>query len=156
VADLNKVLLIGRLGRDPEMRYVASGQAVTQMSVATSRNWKKDDEWQEETEWSRVVIWGQTGERAAEQLRKGSRVYVEGRMQTRSYDDQKSGTKKYTTEVVADRFINLDPKQGGEFQPEAPSGYEPNMRPTGAPAGGRPAAAAAPAPYDADLDDLPF
>ena len=86
---LNKCMIIGNLGRDPEMRYTPSGQAVTQFSVATNRNYRdQQGEWQSETEWFRVVVWGDRGERAAETLRKGHKVYVEGRIQTRQWEDQ--------------------------------------------------------------------
>ena len=86
---LNKCMIIGNLGRDPEMRYTPSGQAVTQFTVATNRRWRdQQGEWQEETEWFRVVVWGQQAERAAERLRKGNKVYVEGRIQTRQWEDQ--------------------------------------------------------------------
>ena len=86
---LNKVMLIGRLTRDPEMRYTPSGQAVTQFTVAVNRNYKDHDgNWQEETEWFRVVAWGPLAERTAEYLRKGRKVYVEGRLQTRACDDE--------------------------------------------------------------------
>ena len=101
---LNKCMIIGNLGRDPEMRYTPGGQAVTQFSVATNRNYRdQQGEWQSETEWFRVVVWGDRGERAAEYLRKGHKVYVEGRIQTRQWEDQ-SGNKRYTTELIADRL----------------------------------------------------
>ena len=100
---LNKCMIIGNLGRDPEMRYTPSGQAVTQFTVATNRRWRdQQDEWQEETEWFRVVVWGQQAERVAERLRKGNKVYIEGRIQTRQWEDQ-SGQKRYTTELIANR-----------------------------------------------------
>ncbi len=105
---LNKCMIIGNLGRDPEMRYTPGGQAVTQFSVATNRNFRdQQGEWQSETEWFRVVVWGDRGERAAEYLRKGHKVYVEGRIQTRQWEDQ-SGNKRYTTELIADRVTSLE------------------------------------------------
>jgi single-strand DNA-binding protein len=117
---LNKCMIIGNLGRDPEMRYTPSGQAVTQFSVATNRNYRdQQGEWQSETEWFRVVIWGERGERAAEQLRKGHKVYVEGRIQTRQWEDQ-SGTKRYTTELIADRVSSLE-RRDREDGPPAPN-----------------------------------
>ena len=162
---LNKAMIIGNLGRDPEMRYTPGGQAVTQFTVAVNRNFRgADGEWQEETEWFRVVAWGQTGERAAENLRKGGKVYVEGRIQTRQWEDN-TGAKRYTTELIADRVTNLErrPREDGDpgFTPR------PSARPAdaGAPAAG-PAAAGGGAAADAsggrdeldhsDLDDLPF
>ncbi len=105
---LNKCMIIGNLGRDPEMRYTPSGQAVTQFSVATNRNFRDPQgEWQSETEWFRVVVWGDQGERVAEYLRKGHKVYVEGRIQTRQWEDQ-SGNKRYTTELIANRATSLE------------------------------------------------
>jgi single-strand DNA-binding protein len=105
---LNKAMIIGNLGRDPEMRYTPNGQAVTQFTVAVNRNYKgQDGEWQEETEWFRIVVWGQQAERAAENLRKGNKVYIEGRLQTRQWEDQ-SGQKRYTTELVANQVTNLE------------------------------------------------
>ena len=105
---LNKCMIIGNLGRDPEMRYTPSGQAVTQFSVATNRNFRDPQgEWQSETEWFRVVVWGDQGERVAEYLRKGHKVYVEGRIQTRQWEDQ-SGNKRYTTELIANRVQSLE------------------------------------------------
>ena len=158
---LNKAMIIGNLGRDPEMRYTPNGQAVTQFTVAVNRNFRgQDGEWQEETEWFRVVAWGATGERAAENLRKGNKVYVEGRIQTRQWEDQ-SGQKRYTTELIADRVASLErrPREDGDpgFSPR-PAG-----RPEAAGAGSAPAGSAStadPAGGDeldqSDLDDLPF
>ena len=110
---LNKAMIIGNLGRDPEMRYTPNGQAVTQFTVAVNRNYKdQDGAWQEETEWFRVVVFGQQAERAAEYLRKGGKVYVEGRLQTRQWED-KDGQKRYTTEIKADRITLLGGGGGG-------------------------------------------
>jgi len=162
---LNKCLIIGNLGRDPEMRYTPSGQAVTQFTVAVNRNYKDaQGERQEETEWFRVVAWGQQAEFAAEYLRKGNRVYIEGRLQTRQWEGQ-DGQKRYTTELIAQTVTALDPRpRGEEGAPEGDSfpGGVPGGAPSGAP-GGAPARtggrASGPAPDtldDADLDDLPF
>ena len=146
---LNKVMIIGNLGRDPEMRYTPSGQAVTQFTVAVNRNYKgQDGNWQEETEWFRIVAWGPLAERTAEYLRKGRKVYVEGRLQTRQWEDQQ-GQKRYTTELIANTVTALDPRprEGDEVPPLA---------------GERPAAATPlrggqTGPEEAgDLDDLPF
>src|SRR3954451_5831517 len=132
---LNKCMIIGNLGRDPEMRYTPSGQAVTQFTVAVNRNYKdQQGERQEETEWFRVVAWGQQAEFSAEYLRKGAKVYVEGRIQTRQWEGQ-DGQKRYTTELVASPPQPPDRRQrddghGGSRRPP-----EPRQRPQ---AGGRP------------------
>jgi single-strand DNA-binding protein len=145
-------MIIGNLGRDPEMRYTAGGQAVTQFTVAVNRNFRgQNGDWQEETEWFRVVAWGPLAERTAEYLRKGRKVYVEGRLQTRQWEDR-DGQKRYTTELIAQTVTALDAR------PRDEEGAEP--------------AAARPAPRReapsgteggeggengyADLDDLPF
>ncbi|MFH1863130.1 MAG: single-stranded DNA-binding protein [bacterium] len=105
---LNKVMLIGNLGRDPELRSTPSGTNVTTFSMATSRKYKgKDGELQEETQWHNIVVWGPQAEFIATYLKKGSRLFVEGRLTHRSWEDQ-SGQKKYTTEVVAENFVPLD------------------------------------------------
>jgi single-strand DNA-binding protein len=149
---LNKAMIIGNLGRDPEMRYTQSGQAVTQFTVAVNRNYKDSSgEWKEETEWFRVVAWGPLAERTAEYLRKGRKVYVEGRLQTRSWEGQ-DGQKRYTTELIANTVTPLDPRPREEGVVE--------------PSGARVAAAEAPAAEApagssddlgaSDLDELPF
>src|SRR6478735_1966051 len=103
---VNKVILVGHLGRDAETKFTPAGVAVTKFSVATSRRWKdqQSGEWKEETDWSRVVLW--RGENVAPYLTKGKQVYVEGRLQTRSYDD-KDGKKVWATDVIADEVILL-------------------------------------------------
>jgi single-strand DNA-binding protein len=154
---LNKAMIIGNLGRDPEMRYTANGQAVTQFTVAVNRNYRgPDGNWVEETEWFRVVAWGPLAERTAEHLRKGRKVYVEGRIQTRQWED-KDGQKRYTTELVANQVTSLEraPREEGGFPDEAAAG-----RPEVSPLRGRAGAPGdAPAPAGEtfeDLDDLPF
>jgi single-strand DNA-binding protein len=109
---VNKVILVGNLGRDAETKFTPSGASVTKFAVATTRSWKDQatNEWKEETNWTNVVVWRQ--ENLANYLTKGKQVYVEGRLQTRSYDD-KDGKKVYTTEVVADEVILLGGR-GGE------------------------------------------
>ncbi|MEQ1886719.1 MAG: single-stranded DNA-binding protein [Bryobacteraceae bacterium] len=109
---VNKVILIGHLGRDAETAYTASQTAVTKFSVATSRRWKdqQSGEWKEETDWTRVVLW--RGENVAPYLTKGTQVYVEGRLQTRSYDD-KDGKKVWATDVIADQVILLGGRGSG-------------------------------------------
>ncbi len=110
---INKVILIGRLGRDPEMRFTPSGKAVTNFTLATNENWTdQSGEKQERTEWHRIVTWGKLAENCAKLLAKGKQVYVEGRIQTRSWDD-KDGNKRYTTEVVANIMQMLGPMESG-------------------------------------------
>jgi single-strand DNA-binding protein len=112
MASVNKVILIGNLGRDPETRYMPDGGAITNISVATTDVWKdKNGEKQEKTEWHRVAFFGKLAEIAGEYLKKGSQVYVEGRLQTRKWQD-KDGADKYTTEVIADRMQMLGSRQG--------------------------------------------
>ena len=112
MASVNKVILIGNLGRDPETRYMPDGAAITNISVATTDTWKdKQGEKQERTEWHRVAFFGRLAEIAGEYLKKGSQVYVEGRLQTRKWQD-KDGNDKYTTEIVADRMQMLGSRQG--------------------------------------------
>jgi single-strand DNA-binding protein len=110
---INKVILIGRLGKDPEMRFTPSGKAVTNFTLATNENWTdQSGEKQERTEWHRIVTWGKLAENCAKLLAKGKQVYVEGRIQTRSWDD-KDGNKRYTTEVVANTMQMLGPIESG-------------------------------------------
>ena len=104
MASVNKVILLGNLGRDPETRYTTGGDAVTNLNIATSEQWKdKSGEKQERTEWHRVVLFGRQAEVAGEYLKKGRSVYIEGRLQTRKYTD-KEGVEKYSTEIVGDRM----------------------------------------------------
>ena len=113
MASVNKVILIGNLGRDPETRYTTGGDAVTTLNIATSEQWKdKNGEKQERTEWHRVVLFGRQAEIAGEYLKKGRSVYIEGRLQTRKYTD-KDGVEKYSTEIVADRMQLLGGREGG-------------------------------------------
>ena len=119
MAGINKVILVGNLGRDPELRYTQGGTAVANLSVATTRRWrnKQTNEMVEETEWHRVSVWGQTAEHCNNYLSKGRQVYVEGRLRTRSYDD-KDGNKRYSTEIVADvvQFLGGQGGGGGGFE----------------------------------------
>jgi len=124
MASLNKVMLIGNLGRDPEVRYTASGQAVASFNLATTEKFKnKNGEWEERTEWHRITLWARLAEIAGEYLSKGKTVYIEGRLQTREYE--KDGIKRYTTEIVGEKMQMLSPKgerRGGDFFPGSPSG----------------------------------
>lgn len=117
---VNKVILIGRLGKDPEMRFTSSGKAVTNFSMATSESWKDAaGERQEKTEWHRVQIWGPLAEIAAKYLSKGKQVYIEGRLQSRSWDAE-DGSKRYTTEIVANQMTLLGDKGEGAGTHEPP------------------------------------
>jgi len=108
---LNKVQLIGYVGQDPDIKYTGTGTAVANLSIATTESWKdKDGEQQERTEWHRLVAWKKLAEIIQQYVHKGSRIYVEGKLQTRSWDDEKSGTKKYMTEIVIDQMLMLDNK----------------------------------------------
>lgn len=153
---LNKCMIIGNLGRDPEMRYTPSGQAVTQFTVATNRNYRdQQGEWQSETEWFRVVVWGPQAERTAERLRKGHKVYIEGRIQTRQWEDQ-TGNKRSTTELVANQVTSLerrDRDEGAPFPDERPGGAPSGSGGAGGSGGSqRPASSGT----EDDFDDLPF
>ncbi len=147
---VNKVILIGNLGRDAETRFTPAGIARTTFSVATSRRWKDQQtgEWKEETDWHNVVLWRR--ENLANYLTKGQQVYVEGRLQTRSYDDR-DGNRRYTTEVVADDVILLGGR--GEVPPEEAVEAPPARTRAAAPA-----QPAEPSPFDAGItdDDVPF
>jgi single-strand DNA-binding protein len=157
MASVNKVILIGNLGRDPETRYMPDGGAITNISVATTDVWKdKSGEKQEKTEWHRVAFFGKLAEIAGEYLKKGSQVYVEGRLQTRKWQD-KEGVDKYTTEIVADRMQMLGSRQGmgGGADREAPAERE-GARSAGAGAAKPAAAKAAGGKFDDFEDDIPF
>jgi single-strand DNA-binding protein len=113
MASVNKVILVGNLGRDPETRYTTGGDAVTNIRVATTDTWKdKNGEKQEKTEWHSVVFFGRQAEIAGEYLKKGRQIYVEGRLQTRKWQD-KEGQDRYTTEIIADRMQMLGTREGG-------------------------------------------
>jgi single-strand DNA-binding protein len=109
MASLNRVQLIGNVGKDPEIRFTASGQAVASFSLATAEKQKNiSGEWVERTEWHRITLWGKLAELAGEYLSKGKQIYLEGRLQTREYE--KDGIKRYTTEIVGDKMLFLDKK----------------------------------------------
>lgn len=110
---LNKVMIIGNVGRDPEMRYTPAGKAVTSFSVAVGRRWTTpENEVRDETEWFNVVAWDRLAETCNQLITKGRKVYIEGRMQTRSWDDRETGQKKYRSEVVASTMLLLDSRPG--------------------------------------------
>jgi single-strand DNA-binding protein len=114
---VNKVILVGNLGKDPEVKYTPSGTAVAKFSIATSYRFKdKNEQWQDQTEWHNVVAWARLAEIAGEYLKKGNKVYVEGRLQTRSWDDKNTNQKKYMTEVVVNDLVLLGGRgdAGGE------------------------------------------
>ena len=113
MGSVNKVILVGNLGRDAELRYTPGGAAVATLNMATTEVWNdKAGQRQEKTEWHRVVVWGKTAESLAEYLTKGKQIYVEGRLQTRQWDD-KDGNKRYTTEIKGDRVVLLGGGSGG-------------------------------------------
>jgi single-strand DNA-binding protein len=159
MASLNKVMLIGNVGRDPEMRYLASGTAQTQFSLAVNRNFRgQDGNWREETEWFNIVAWADLAERLSQNVTKGKQVYVEGRLQTRTWDDD-AGVKHYRTEVIANSVLLLGARdrdaagggaggaRGGDEWGEP--GAAPRRR--GGGEAFQPAAGG-----DVDVDDLPF
>jgi single-strand DNA-binding protein len=116
---LNKVQIIGNLGKDPETKYTQGGTAVSNFSVATSSSYKdKGGDWQEKTEWVNITAWGKLAEVCEKYIHKGSKVYVEGRLETQSWNDKQSGEKKYKTVVVAGELIMLDGKSGNGESPE--------------------------------------
>ena len=159
MASVNKVILIGNLGRDPEVRYAPSGSAICNVTLATSRQWKDktSGERQEETEWHRVVFYDRLAEIAGEYLKKGRPVYVEGRLKTRKWTD-KDGVEKYTTEIVADQMQLLGSREGmGGGDERGGGGYSrerPAARPP-APAS-KPAASKSNTGFDDMDDDIPF
>ncbi len=155
---VNKVILIGNLGRDPEVRYMPSGGAVANLTVATSEQWrdKNSGENQERTEWHRVVMFGRLGEIAGEYLKKGSKVYIEGKLQTRKWQDN-NGQDRYTTEIVANEMQMLDSRGGaGDFGgAQQGGGYQSQSQPQQQQAPQQQAASAGNGFDDFD-DDIPF
>ena len=174
MASVNKVILIGNLGKDPEVRYAPSGSAICNITLATSRNWKDktSGERQEETEWHRVVFFDRMAEVAGEYLKKGKSVYIEGRLKTRKWTD-KEGVDKYTTEIMADRMEMLGSREAGggggggdeAYSEQSAPRAEAPRRSAPPPRAPAPAAAAAPRPapaaksstgFDDMDDDIPF
>jgi len=149
---INKVILVGNLGNDPEVRYANNGSAIANISVATTDSWKDKNtgEQQERTEWHRVVMFNRLGEIAGEYLKKGSQVYIEGRLQTRKWQDQ-SGQDRYTTEIVANEMQMLGGRGGG-----ADSGGGSYNAPSSNPAPQSGGQAAPAAPVNDFDDDIPF
>ncbi|MFD4836140.1 single-stranded DNA-binding protein [Achromobacter sp. NPDC058515] len=175
MASVNKVILVGNLGRDPEVRYSPEGAAICNMSIATTSSWKDkaSGEKREETEWHRVVMYNRLAEIAGEYLKKGRSVYIEGRLKTRKWQDKDTGADRYSTEVVADQMQMLGGREdgggggggasygGGGGYDDAPSRPQQQRAPAQRPAPQqRPAPAAAPASSGANLadmdDDIPF
>lgn len=173
MASLNKVLLIGNLGRDPEIRYMPDGAAICNFSIATTESWKDKNsgQKQEKTEWHNIVMYRRLAEIAGQYLKKGSSVYIEGRLQTRKWQDKNTGADRYTTEIVADEMKMLGGKSGGmgggsaeydqtpgyggghESAAPAPAARGGNM------GGGQPAQRPAPQKpqsFDDFEDDIPF
>ena len=157
MASVNKVILIGNLGRDPEVRYLPSGDAVANLNLATTEKWKdKNGEMQEQTEWHRVAFFGRQAEICGEYLRKGSSIYVEGRLQTRKWTD-KDGNERYTTEIRGDRMQMLGARGGGGTR-EMPD-MESAPPAESVPAAKKPATAGGAKPstgFDDLDDDIPF
>jgi single-strand DNA-binding protein len=155
---LCKVMIIGNLGADPEMRYTPSGRPVTQFNVAVNQSTKNQqtNEWVEATDWFRISVWGDRAERAAENLRKGNKVFVEGRFKTREFEGR-DGQKRTSLEITADSLVNLEKRNredgdGGQFTSAAPAGAA-----AGAPAGARGNGGGGGGNFDeGELDDLPF
>ena len=170
MASVNKVIIVGNLGRDPEVRYTPNGSAVCNVSVATTRSWKNKEsgDKSEETEWHRVVFYDRLAEIAGEYLKKGRSVYVEGRLKTRKWQD-KDGVEKYTTEIVATDMQMLGSREGmgggasgGDDEGGAGGGYAERSSPQRSAPAARPAGQAGkPAPksstgFDNMDDDIPF
>jgi single-strand DNA-binding protein len=159
MASVNKVILIGNLGRDPEVRYLPSGSAVCNLRLATTESWKDkaSGEKKEVTEWHSVVLFDKLAEIAGEYLRKGRSVYIEGRLQTRKWQDKETGADRYSTEVRGDVMQMLGSREGGGMGGSGDDGGEAPARSSAKPAAkaGAPAAAGGD-PYDSFEDDVPF
>ena len=162
MASVNKVILVGNLGRDPEIRYMPSGEPVANITIATSSKYKnKSGEMVEETEWHRVTFFGKLAEIAGQYLKKGRSVYVEGRLKTRKYTD-KDGIEKYATDIVANEMQMLGSREGmGEPSGDEGGGYAPRSAPAPRAPAAPQAVRQAPAPkpaggFDDMDDDIPF
>lgn len=153
-ASVNKAIIVGNLGADPELRYTNGGKAVAELRIATTNQWTgADGQKQEQTEWHRVVAWGPLGENAAKYLKKGRQAYVEGRIQTRTYDD-KEGVKRYITEIVANeiKFLGTAGGDQGDSRESQPRG-ERTQKPAGNQNTGRKQSTPQGNAFD---DDIPF
>jgi single-strand DNA-binding protein len=156
MASVNKVILVGNLGRDPDMRYLPSGDAVANLALATTDKFKnKAGEMQEATEWHRISFFGRQAEICGQYLKKGSQIYVEGSLRTRKYTD-KDGVEKYATEIRGDRMQMLGGKGGGGMADMDDGGYTPQAAPKPAPRPSSPAARPASSGFDDMEDDIPF
>jgi len=153
---INKVILVGNLGSDPEVRYMPNGNAVSTLSVATSESWKdkQTGERQERTEWHRVVLFNRLGEIAGEYLKKGSKVYVEGSLRTRKWQDQ-NGQDRYTTEIVGSELQMLDSRMGGGDMQQSNQYQQNNFQQHSPAPASKPQQASEPVFNDLD-DDIPF
>ncbi len=157
MASINKVIIVGNLGRDPETRYMPSGDAMTNIAVATTDKWKDkaSGEQKEATEWHRVAMFGKLAEIAGQYLKKGSQVYIEGKLRTRKWQD-KDGVEKYTTEIIADTMQMLGSRQGMGGGASMDDGYG-QSAPAARPSAGAARPAAKPAPNFSDMDDdIPY
>jgi single-strand DNA-binding protein len=152
---VNKVIIVGNMGRDAEVRYTPGGAAVATLSLATTDVWNdKAGERQEKTEWHRVVLWGKQAETLAEYLTKGRQIYVEGRLQTRQWDD-KDGNKRYTTEIRSDRVVLLGGRGGSTGEGGGGGGDYGSPRSSGSSSSSSPAGGP-PGPPELTEDDIPF
>ncbi|HEY3299144.1 MAG TPA: single-stranded DNA-binding protein [Methylophilaceae bacterium] len=164
MASVNKVILMGNLGRDPEVRYMPNGEAVANFSIATTENWKdKSGQKQEKTEWHNIVMYRKLAEIAGEYLKKGRPVYIEGRLQTRKWE--KDGVTRYSTEIIADQMQMLGGKDGGSSNASYDGGDDMNQdsgysaepaRTSQPPRQSAPAAKPASSGFDDFEDDIPF
>jgi single-strand DNA-binding protein len=137
---VNKVILVGNVGQDPEVKYTASGVPVAKVSIATNERFKdKSDQWQDRTEWHSVVAWQRLAEIVGEYVRKGSKLYVEGKLQTSTWEDKQNGQKKYRTEIVAREIVLLGSRDNGHEAREEMTAEE-----------------SSPAPVSTDSEDIPF
>ena len=158
MASVNKVILVGNLGRDPEVRYSPDGAAISNFSIATTDSWrdKATGEKKESTEWHRIVFFGKTAEIVAQYLKKGSAVYVEGALRTRKWTD-KEGQERYPTEIVGDRMQMLGGRSGGSMGGgDEEFDQRPPQASSGATAGGRAGSHAPASAMDSFEDDIPF
>jgi single-strand DNA-binding protein len=168
MASVNKVILVGNLGRDPEVRYSPDGAAICNVSIATTSQWKDkaSGEKREETEWHRVVMYNRLAEIAGEYLKKGRSVYIEGRLKTRKWQDKDTGADRYSTEIVADQMQMLGGREGGGeggfsgggggYEDSRSAPRAPASRPAPAPRAAAPAAASSGASLTDMDDDIPF